>query len=103
MPRSGAAHIENKLLMKFFTWPAGRRESSFEDSRCKVPSVGGVKSAECGMMPVGSGMVPLHAVVANRLLGGLLGLCNFGHSWVLTGPKLTIEFDASIENAKVLL
>ena len=42
-------------------------------------------------------------VVANRLLGGLLGLCNFDHSWVLTGPKLTIEFDASIENAKVLL
>ena len=43
----------------FFTWPAGRRESSFEDGRCKVPSVGAVKSAECGMMPVGSGMVPL--------------------------------------------
>ena len=45
--------------MKFFTRPDGRRESSFEDGRCKVPSVGAVKSAECGMMPVGSGMVPL--------------------------------------------
>ena len=45
--------------MKFFMWPAGQRESSFEDGRCKVPSVGAVKSAECGMMPVGSGMVPL--------------------------------------------
>ena len=40
-------------------WPAGRRGSSFQDGRCKVPSVGAVKSAECGMMPVGSGMVPL--------------------------------------------
>ena len=46
-------------MMKFFTWPAGRRESSFEDGRGKVLSVGAVKSAECGMMPVGSGMVPL--------------------------------------------
>ena len=45
--------------MKFFTWPAGRRESSFEDGRCKVLSVGTVKSAECGMMPAGTGMAPL--------------------------------------------
>ena len=43
----------------FSTCPDGRRESSFEDGRCKVPSVGAVKSAECDMMPVGSGMVPL--------------------------------------------
>ena len=31
----------------------------FEDGRCKVLSVGAVKSAECGMMHVGCGMVPL--------------------------------------------
>ena len=42
----------------FLAWLAGRRESSFEDGGCKVPSVGVVKSAEFGMMPVGSGMVP---------------------------------------------
>ena len=53
--------MKKKLMLNevLFTWPAGRRESSFEDDRCKVPSVGAVKSAECDMMPVGSGMVPL--------------------------------------------
>ena len=52
--------MEKKLcLMIFFAWLAERRESSFQDGRCKVLSVGALKSAECGMMPVGSGIVPL--------------------------------------------
>ena len=60
LPRSGSAQIKKKLYAwwSLFTWSAGRRESGFEDGSCKVLSVGAVKSAECGMMPIGSGMVP---------------------------------------------
>ena len=47
-PRSGAAQMEKRFMLDevCFAWLAGRRESSFEDGRCKVPSVGAVKSTE---------------------------------------------------------
>ena len=47
------------LKMKFrFAWRAGRCESSFEDCTCTLSSGKAVTSVECGMMAVGSGMVP---------------------------------------------
>ena len=46
------------LKMKFFAWLAAQRESSFDDGSCKLSPIGAEKSAECCMLPVGSGMVP---------------------------------------------
>ena len=42
--------LKKLMLDVFFCVASWAGESSFQDGRCKVPSAGAVKSAECGMM-----------------------------------------------------